>query len=274
MPELPEAETIVRDLRARVRGAIVRAVSVPRPDILAQGLTAARLGRTLRGRRIENVTRRAKTVVLEFQDGWRLAIGLGMTGRVLTSDAPAAAQLAHIAARIELADGRALLYDDSRRFGRLDLRDAARWSERSAELGVEPLSDAFTRERMHALTRLSASPVRNFLLDQKRIAGIGNIYASEALHRAGVRPTRRTRSLTRAESAALHQAIRDVLQEAVRARGTTLNDYRDAGGEPGGFQVRLRVYDRAGLPCPVCGTPIKRVVRSNRSAFYCPRCQR
>jgi formamidopyrimidine-DNA glycosylase len=274
MPELPEAETIVRDLRRRIRGATVRAVKVPRPDILVTGLSAARLGRVLRGRHILDVSRRAKAVVLEFDDGWRLIIGLGMTGRVVTSDVPAARELRHIAARIELQDGRTLLYDDARRFGRLDLRDEPAWAQRSDSLGVEPLSERFTPALLHQLTRKSVSPIRNFLLDQKKLAGVGNIYASEALFRARIRPSRRARTLSRAESEALHHTIRDVLTEAIQARGTTLSDYRDGSGEPGSFQFGLQVYDRAGLPCVRCGTPVKRVVITSRSAFYCPACQK
>jgi formamidopyrimidine-DNA glycosylase len=274
MPELPEAETIVRDLRRRIRGATVRAVAVSRPDILVPGLSAARLGRVLRGRHLLDVSRRAKAVVLEFDEGWRLIIGLGMTGRVLTSDAPAARELRHIAARIEFHDGRTLLYDDARRFGRLDLRDEQAWTQRSDALGVEPLSDRFTPALLHQLTRKSISPIRNFLLDQKKLAGVGNIYANEALFRARIRPSRRARTLRRADSEALHLTIRDVLSEAIQARGTTLSDYRDGSGEPGSFQFGLQVYDRAGLPCVRCATPVKRVVITNRSAFYCPACQK
>jgi len=274
MPELPEAETIVRDLRRRLPGATVRAVSVSKPDILAPGTSRARLSRTLRGRTILDVSRRAKAVVLELDGGWRLAFALGMTGRVVTSDAAAARELQHIAARFELDDGRALLFDDARRFGRIDLRDDTAWAVRSAALGVEPLSDDFTADSFHKLAHASRSPIRNFLLDQQRVAGIGNIYANEALHRAWVRPTRRARTLTRRETHALHGAIRDVLAEAIRSRGTTFSDYRDGEGRSGAFQFRLRVYDRQGLPCPACGTSIRRIVRSNRSAFYCPHCQR
>ena len=274
MPELPEAETIVRALRARLPGARVRAVSVKHTDILAPGLTVRRLASTLRGRRFTGVARRGKNVVLEFEGDIRLVINLGMTGRVVTSEASRAGELRHVAARLELEDGRSLLYDDARRFGCLDLRDAAGWAERTAELGMEPLGSEFTAESLHALTRTSRSPIRNFLLDQKKVAGVGNIYANEALFRAGVRPTRRAHRLTRAESAVLRDHLRDVLEESIANRGTTISDYRDAFGESGGFDRWLRVYDRAGEPCLVCATPIKRIVLTNRSAFYCPRCQR
>jgi formamidopyrimidine-DNA glycosylase len=274
MPELPEAETIVRDLRSRLPGSVVTRVAVRHADVLHTGLTAGRLDRQLRGRAIANVSRRGKNVVLEFDEGLRLVINLGMTGRVVTSDAERAGELRHVAVTLTLQDGRAVLYDDARRFGDLDLRDAAGWAVRDAELGVEPLSDQFTAELLHRLTRLSSSPIRNWLLDQKRVAGVGNIYAVEALFRAGIRPTRRARTLTRRETAALRDALRAVLQESIDARGTTISDYRDASGEPGGFDRRLRVYDRAGSPCTACDAIVKRVVLSNRSAFYCPRCQK
>jgi formamidopyrimidine-DNA glycosylase len=274
MPELPEAETIARDLLKRAHGARVAGVRVHKHDILAPGTSATRLARALRGRTLENVGRRGKNVVLEFDSGARLIVNLGMTGRIVASDSPRSAELRHVAARILLTDGRALLYDDARRFGRLDLRDAAGWTERAALLGVEPLSEAFTPDLLFALTRNSAVPLRNWLLDQRRIAGVGNIYANEALFRAAVRPTRRARRLTRAEAARLHPALRMVLEESIALRGTTVSDYRDGEGAEGGFEPRLRVYGREGLPCIVCGAPIKRIVLSNRSAFYCPQCQR
>ncbi|MGH7501334.1 MAG: bifunctional DNA-formamidopyrimidine glycosylase/DNA-(apurinic or apyrimidinic site) lyase [Longimicrobiales bacterium] len=274
MPELPEAETIARDLHTRAAGAIVRATRVHRPDILAPGTTASRLSAGLRGRRLVRVSRRGKNVVLEFDGDWRLVVNLGMTGRIVTSDSPRARELHHIAARILLEDGRALLYDDARRFGRLDLRDPGGWQTRSAQLGIEPLSTDFTADWLFNATRRSRVPLRNWLLDQARIAGVGNIYANEALFRAGVRPTRRTHLLRRREAGPLRDAIHEVLSEAIHSRGTTLNDYRDGTGERGGFQFQLRVYDREGEPCFRCGTAIKRIVLSNRSAFYCPNCQR
>jgi formamidopyrimidine-DNA glycosylase len=274
MPELPEAETIARDLDRRVRGAVVAAVRVTRPDILAPGNSASKLARSLRGHRIDRVGRRGKNVVVEFDGGLKLVVNLGMTGRLIASDSPRAVEMHHVAARIQLEDGRSVLYDDARRFGRLDLRDATTWSVRDAELGVEPLSEDFTGERLFALTRGSIVPLRNWLLDQRRVAGVGNIYANEALFRARVRPTRRARYLTRAEALRLRDGLRDVLSEAIQARGTTIDDYRDGEGESGGFQIRLQVYGRGGEPCYRCGTAIKRIVLSNRSAFYCPECQR
>ena len=274
MPELPEAETIVRDLRARVPGRTVTRVLVKHADVLHKGLTPRKLDGRLRGRQVTGVSRRGKNVVLEFDQGLRLVINLGMTGRVVTSDVARAGELRHVAVTLVLDDGRAILYDDARRFGDLDLRDDAGWVQRTAELGVEPLSDDFTPELLHALTRTSITPIRNWLLDQRRVAGVGNIYAVEALHRAGIRPTRRAHTLTRRETARLRDTLRDVLQESIAARGTTISDYRDASGNPGNFDQWLRAYDRAGLPCRECRTPIKRLVLTNRSAFYCPQCQK
>jgi formamidopyrimidine-DNA glycosylase len=274
VPELPEAETIVRELRKRAPGRRVVEVAVPRPDILVAPLTARRLHRTLAGRRIDGVERRGKNVILRFEGDWRLVINLGMTGRVVVSDSARAGELRHVAARLLLDDGRALLYDDARRFGRFDLCDAERWQRRDALLGVEPLSDALDGVAMHTLTRRSAVPIRNWLLDQRRIAGVGNIYAVEALFRAGIRPTRRARTLTRAEAARLAHSLRDVLTESIERRGTTISDYRDAAGEAGTFDRFLRAYGREAQPCDQCGAAIKRVVLTNRSAFYCPNCQR
>lgn len=273
MPELPEAETIARDLSGRVVGATVTGVHVVHPDILGPGLTADHFARTLTGRKIIEVGRRAKNVIITFDQKHILLVNLGMTGRLVVSDAPRAGELRHVAVRFDLDDGRALLYDDIRRFGRMELHTPESWATREATLGVEPLSDSFTGDRLFDLTRRSRSPIRNWLLDQRHVAGIGNIYANEALFRAGILPTRPTNSLTREEAARLHDALRDVLQEAIAARGTTLSDYRDASGEAGAFSPRLKVYGREGQPCPVCGTPIQRVVLSNRSAFYCPHCQ-
>jgi formamidopyrimidine-DNA glycosylase len=274
MPELPEAETIVRDLRRKVTGRTITGSKVIFADILGDGLTARRLAGLVRGKRIEQVERRAKKVVLRLSGDLALVISLGMTGRVVASKAQRAQELRHIAVRFELDDGTALLYDDARRFGSIDVYPHDRWHERQLSLGVEPLSDEFTPEKLFALTRTSISPIRNWLLDQTRVSGIGNIYASEALFRAGVRPTRRARTLSRAETARLRDTLRDVLNESINERGTTVSDYRDADGIEGGFAALLHVYDRAGLPCRRCGMPIKRVVFTNRSAFYCPKCQK
>lgn len=274
MPELPEAETIARDLRRHIVGSTITGVRVTHADVLAPGVSPESLDRALRGRRIEDVGRRAKNLVLTFDDGTRLVVNLGMTGRLVVGSSPRAGELRHVAVRFDLHTDAPLLYDDIRRFGRIELHSAESWAERENTFGVEPLSDRFTAEHLRSLVRASRTPIRNFLLDQKRIAGIGNIYANEALFRAGVHPARPANTLSADEAARLRDAIRDVLSEAIEARGTTFSDYRDARGETGGFQFRLRVYGREDEPCPVCGTAIQRIVPSNRSAFFCPHCQR
>ena len=167
-----------------------------------------------------------------------------------------------------------MVYRDILRFGRLEVLTDNQWETRQQQLGVEPLSDEFTGELLHRLTRTSRVAIKTWLMDQRRVVGVGNIYASEALFRAGIDPRRRANSLSRPRAQRLREAIQAVLGEAIDFRGTTLLDYRDASGEEGAFAGRLRVYDRAGEPCPVCGTPIRRIVQGGRSTFFCPRCQR
>jgi formamidopyrimidine-DNA glycosylase len=193
---------------------------------------------------------------------------------VVANSSQRAAELTHVAIRLDLDNDSALLYDDARRFGRWEIFTPAGWAARERHFGPEPLSDDFTAAALYESTRRSLSPIRNWLLDQTKLAGVGNIYAAEALFRAGIRPTRRARTLTRAETARLRTSVRDILAAAIGARGTTMSDYRDGSGEEGGFWPLLQVYGRNGLPCLRCGALIKRIVLTNRSAFYCPRCQR
>lgn len=273
MPELPEAETIVRDLRRRLPGSRITSARIPYPHILAPNLTPHTLHDAVEGSVFADVQRRGKNVVFLMEDGLRIVVNLGMTGRLVVDDAPRASELRHVAARFTLADGRSLIFDDTRRFGRIDLYDPAAWKQRDRELGAEPLRPSFTAARLHAFTKASRSPIRNWLLDQRRIAGVGNIYASEALFRARIHPVRPANTLDADEAARLHRALRAVLRDAIRARGTTLRDYRDGSGEAGSFEPRLRVYGRDGQPCLRCGDTIERIVLSNRSAFFCPTCQ-
>lgn len=274
MPELPEAETIASDLRARIVGSSVVRVRVPFVDVLSPSHSAAAFQERLQRRHIREVGRRGKNVVLSLDPDQFMVVNLGMTGRLVVSDSPAAAQLRHIAVRFELDDGRALLYDDVRRFGRIELFSPEQWAARQITLGLEPLSDLFDGAALYARTQRSRSPIRNWLLDQRHVAGIGNIYANEALFRARIHPARPASSLGIRSVCHLRVALVDVLLEAVESRGTTLNDYRDGNGERGAFEPRLRVYGRESRPCPRCGSRIRRLVLSNRSAFFCPRCQR
>lgn len=271
MPELPEVETIARDLDPRLVGRRITGVTITHDDVI-HGDPAA-FADAVVGPRIVSVGRRGKNVVVRREDDARLVVNLGMTGRLVTSDAARADELNHVAVSFRLDDGRDLLYDDTRRFGLLTLYDPAEWRQRDDELGLEPLAPELTTDALWAMTRASRTPIRNFLLDQYRVAGVGNIYALEALFRAGIRPTRRSHRVTRKEADALREALRDVLARAIEHRGTTFSDYRDASGEAGGFEPLLQVYGREGEPCRSCGAPVKRKVLTNRSVFYCPTCQ-
>jgi formamidopyrimidine-DNA glycosylase len=271
MPELPEVETIVRDLHRLVRGRTIVSVDVVRADLI-EGDTPAGFAAGLVDAEIRGVSRRAKNIVVDLGEQ-RLVVNLGMTGRLLVP-APGEAPPPHPGVRFALDDHRDLLYHDVRRFGRLWRYTAAGWAARSATLGVEPLAPEFTPQRLLAAAGASRVAIKTWLMDQRRVVGVGNIYASEALFRAGIDPRRPADRLSAAEARRLHRRIRDVLQEAIDFRGTTLLDYRDASGEEGGFAARLQVYDRRGEPCRRCGSPIERIVQAGRSTFLCPACQR
>jgi formamidopyrimidine-DNA glycosylase len=270
MPELPEVETIVRDLGRLVTGARIVEVEVLRPDLI-EGEPADRFAGSLPGKTIRDVGRRAKNILLRLDDQV-LVVNLGMTGRMLVVDA-ASSEPTHLGVRFRLEDGRRILYQDVRRFGRLQRYATPAWTSREQLFGVEPLSDHFTPELLHGLASRSRTPIKTWLMDQRRVVGVGNIYASEALFRAAIDPRRPAGSIAPAETVRLRDAVRDVLLEAINFRGTTLLDYRDASGESGGFAARLRVYDRSGEPCRHCGTPIQRIVQAGRSTFFCAQCQ-
>jgi formamidopyrimidine-DNA glycosylase len=271
VPELPEVETIVRDLDRLVRGATMRQVEVLKPDLI-RGSGVEAFERSLRGRRIRGVSRRAKNIVIDLGED-RLVVNLGMTGNLLAvpDDAPLPD---YLGVRFDLEGGRRMLYRDVRRFGRLELVSAEVWEKRQEKLGIEPLGPEFTAELLHGLAQDSRVAVKTWLMDQKRVVGVGNIYASEALFRAKIDPRKPARALTRPRARRLRDAIQEVLRESIEFRGTTLLDYRDASGEEGAFARRLKVYDRKGEPCPVCGTPIRRIVQGGRSTFFCPKCQK
>jgi formamidopyrimidine-DNA glycosylase len=274
MPELPEAETIVRGLRRTVVGRVIARVDVLRGDVLRvppDGFRAC-----LRGREIMAVARRGKNVILQLSGSRILLVNLGMTGRLLPrlpDRPPPAFPPTHPAVLFRLRGGGTLVFDDVRRFGAVECLSEDAWSARSHALGPEPLSGQFTAERLARDLSRSRAPVRSWLLDQRHVAGVGNIYANEALWHARIHPFRRASDLSRTEAVRLHRAVREVLGRAIEARGTTLRDYRTAEGESGGFGVSLNVYGREGSPCPRCARPIERLVLGNRSAFFCLRCQ-
>jgi formamidopyrimidine-DNA glycosylase len=273
VPELPEAETIVRGVRPAVTGRTVERIHVLRPDVLRT--PARRFRHQVRGRTVHEVLRRGKNVILGLGAGDVVAINLGMTGRVLPfPEAPRGRRRpTHPAVRFYFHDGSLLVFDDQRRFGSVEFLDAEGWAVRDSRMGPEPLSPDFTAgDLLDALSR-SRSPIRSWLLDQKRIAGVGNIYAAEALFLAGIHPQRPARSVSEGEARKLHGSLRLTLRGAIEAGGTTIRDYRNADGGEGRYARRLQVYGRNGEPCHVCGTVVERTVFGNRSAFFCPRCQ-
>jgi len=272
MPELPEAEVIRRDLAAALEGRTIREARILTPRLTRHAASPAAVAAGLAGRRIAALRRRGKCVWLDLGET-SLIVRLGMTGQLRfwpEGAAPAADRHTH--AILRLAGGGVLSYRDARQFGELLLLPTAA-VEGTLRLGLEPLGAEFSAA---ALTRIcrSEARIKSLLLDQHRIAGIGNIYADEALFRAGIRPTRRAASLRPAEIAALRKAIRSVLSEAIRHRGSTISDYRDASGEPGGYAPEHRVYQRHGTPCRTCGSIIRRLLVGQRGSHFCPTCQR
>jgi formamidopyrimidine-DNA glycosylase len=278
VPELPETETIARDLHEAVAGRVIDRVVVTRADVLREA-SAAELARRAEGAAIERAWRRAKLVVLDLSTGDRVVVQPRFTGAVLIDAPPDRplpdAERRYSTLQLRLDDGRALHYRDIRRLGTVALMAPERWNAYSRSLGVEPLDPAFSAEHLSALLRGSRQAVKKLLMDQRLVVGVGNIYANEALWRAGVDPSREGRSLGGAEVERLRDEIVAVLEESIALRGTSFRDYRDARGERGAFVERLNAYGRAGLPCPRCAA---RLVDTHeidgRSTVFCAWCQR
>lgn len=272
MPELPEAETIVRGLRPRIVGRTIEDVDVVHADVLR--VPPDELGDCVTGRRIDEVERRGKNVVLRLSGEERVVVNLGMTGKLIPREADHdEPPPTHPAVVFHFENGGRLIFDDTRRFGAVECLDADGWRAFDERLGVEPLSRRFTARLLGDLLSRSRSPLRSWLLDQGRVAGVGNIYALEALWRAGLHPRLPARDVDEEGARRLHRALRTVLRRAVDAGGTTIRDYRDADGGTGEYVRRLAVYGREGEPCSRCRAEVERLVFGNRSAFLCPRCQ-
>lgn len=273
MPELPEAETIVRGLRRSVVGEQIIRAQVLKPDILREAKRT--FGPRVRNRTIVAVERRAKNVLIRLDGDRVIAVNLGMTGRLLPFPSPprGAARPTHVAVRFRFQSGGILVFDDVRRFGTVECLPTEVWSARSAAMGPEPLADDYHPAHLREGLGRSRSPVRSWLLDQRRIAGVGNIYAAEALFLAGIHPHMPANAVSVERAEALHGSVRRVLRQAIEAGGTTIRDYRTAEGDMGQYAVQLYVYGRAGEPCFECGSVIERIVFANRSAFFCPTCQ-
>lgn len=278
MPELPEVETVRRSLQPVLEGRRLVSVVLNRPDLRVP--FPPRFAERLAGRRIERLARRGKYLLGYCDNGTVVIIHLGMSGRLTVETIAERASLRgpHDHVVLETDAGARLVFRDHRRFGLMTL---AREEELLRHpllknLGLEPLSPAFTPEALRARLVGRRAPLKSALIDQHVSAGLGNIYASEALHRAQLSPRRRAATLTSVRAARLVAAIRAVLEEAIEAGGSSLRDYVHTDGGAGFFQHRFAVYDREGAPCSTsgCGATIRRLVQSSRSTFYCPRCQR
>jgi formamidopyrimidine-DNA glycosylase len=282
VPELPEVETIVRRLRGALTGRTVVRARVLRDNVVRG--SPRQFVRAVEGSRIASVDRRAKFILLGLEDGRVWVSHLRMSGKWLVEPPRAVRESAsedlpgYTRATFDLDDGVRLLYVDPRTLGEMEVLPAAAWRAREAKLGPEPLEPAFTPDLLAARLATSGRPVKEALLDQTRVAGLGNIYVSEALWRAGISPRRRARNVGPVRARRLHAAILAVLSEAIGRSGTSFGssylDFVDVDGEAGDYYDFLAVYDREGEPCPRCGAPVARIVQGQRSTFYCSRCQR
>jgi formamidopyrimidine-DNA glycosylase len=275
MPELPEVETIRRQLETAVTGATVRRVQVLDPTLVAPE-SPNRFRRTVEGRTVESLGRRGKYLLVGLDSGDTLAMHLRMTGRLHHTPSGRAPADAHRRARFTFGDGSTLDFSDTRRFGRAWIVPADHPDPQGywrARVGVEPFDRAFTPYRLGTMLAGRSAPVKAAILDQRRVAGVGNIYADEALFQAGVHPARPAGSLDAAEVAALRDAIRDRLRAGIRSGGASIDRYRDTIGKAGTMQDMLRVHRHEGDPCPACGAPVVKIRVAQRGTYLCPECQ-
>ncbi len=283
MPELPEVETVRRGLLPTMEGVALTRTDVNRPDL--RWPFPNRMADRLTGVTIHALRRRSKYILADLSSGETLIIHLGMSGRILISgdplgqfhhDHPAPEKHDHVV--FHLANGARVTFNDPRRFGAMDLvaTDAVESHKLIAVLGPEPLGNAFNEDYLVATLKGRRTPIKSALLDQKVVAGLGNIYVCEVLFRAGISPLRKVERIADKRLASLVPLIRDVLSEAIEAGGSSLKDYRQTDGELGYFQHSFQVYDQEGQPCQTsdCNGKITRTVQSGRSSFYCAQCQR
>ncbi len=271
MPELPEVETIRRQLAPHLEGRTLETVEIrdfrwtqpAPPELIAAELTGAT---------VQALRRRGKYLIWELDDDRHLLVHLRMTGALLMDPDP---ESLHTRVRFGLDDGHLLTYVDPRRFGtgHLMLSTAARDAYLDARLGAEPLTPEFTAEYLRDQARGRTAPVKSFILDQRRIAGVGNIYADEALYRAGVHPLRPAGSLTRAQWGAVKDGIEVALAAGIDAKGASIDDFRHVDGARGSFQDRFLIHTRAGEPCLTCGREIRKLVVGGRGTYVCEHCQ-
>jgi formamidopyrimidine-DNA glycosylase len=274
VPELPETETIARDLDGAIRGRKIKKVSVRKADVLRE-VSARSIAKRLRDATILRSWRRAKLVVIDLDTDDRIVVQPRFTGALLIDDGSfTGSELDYSTLRLDLDDGRALHYADVRRLGTVALMDADRFEEYSRKLGIEPLDRAFTATHLSEVLRATSQPVKKILMEQRKIAGIGNIYANEALWRARIDPSRSGASVSFEQASLLRDSIVAVLGEAIEARGTSFRDYRDARGKRGTFVEKLEAYGRGGLPCRRCGSKLVSThAVDGRATTMCVKCQ-
>ncbi|MEM9736174.1 MAG: bifunctional DNA-formamidopyrimidine glycosylase/DNA-(apurinic or apyrimidinic site) lyase [Pseudomonadota bacterium] len=281
MPELPEVETVRRGLEPVLAGRRLVEVVQRRPDL--RWPLPERFGERLRGREVQRLRRRSKYLLFDLDGAETWIVHLGMSGRILIAEEvlgdfhlSAGGRDKHDHVEVLTDRGARVTYNDARRFGAMDLWPTEALPEHPwlARLGPEPLGNSFSASALATALAGKATPIKSALLDQRVVAGLGNIYVCEALFRAGIHPTRLAGSISAKRIARLASEVVATLQEAIAAGGSSLRDYRQADGELGYFQHTFRVYDREGERCQVCGTPIRRIVQAGRSTFYCPKCQR
>jgi formamidopyrimidine-DNA glycosylase len=283
MPELPEVETVRRGLVPAMEGVVIARADVNRPDLrwpFPKGMAER-----LTGQKVERLRRRSKYILADLSSGESLLVHLGMSGRMLVSgdplgqfvhDHPSPEKHDHVV--FHMANGARVTFNDPRRFGAMDLLDTATAEQHKllASIGPEPLGNDFHEAHLVAALKGRNMPIKSALLDQRIVAGLGNIYVCETLYRAGIHPARKAGQLSKSRVASLVPIIREVLAEAIEAGGSSLKDFKQADGELGYFQHRFDVYGREGEPCQNtdCGKEVLRIVQSGRSSFYCGQCQR
>ncbi|MFH0886559.1 MAG: bifunctional DNA-formamidopyrimidine glycosylase/DNA-(apurinic or apyrimidinic site) lyase [bacterium] len=273
MPELPEVETIVRDLNKMLKGRKVVSVEVNKPRVVKE-IIPSKLEKIYKGFRFNNVRRRAKLLIFDFSNGYSLLAHLMMSGKMIYSKEENQYKHEHVI--FHLDNGHKLSYIEPRLFGfviPIKTSDVLR-HRLIAKLGVEPLSKEFNLKKLADILSKKKTGIKPYLLDQTAIAGLGNIYVSEALYLAGIAPKRYTTSIKKEEVGKLHKAIVSVLKQGIKNRGSSIDDYVDASGKPGNQAKYLKVYDREGENCHKCRSKIKKIVMGSRGTYYCPRCQK
>lgn len=268
MPELPEVETIVRDLTKFLPGKTFSSVKVHDAFLLRQ--SEKDFIKRLKNKAVTNISRRGKAIIIHLDSTEFLVIQLMMTGQVIINGV----NDKHTRITFNLSDGSSLLYNDQRRFGQLRVVTQLEEMKHFNILGPEPFSKEFTPLVMREAFQQTSRPIKNLLLDHTFVAGIGNIYACEILFRSLVSPKRQAQRINLTEAKTIHHQIIHVLNEAIKHRGSSMRNYRDGAGQEGKFNLRLAVYAKEGEPCPRCRESIKRIVQAGRSTFYCGHCQK